>query len=91
MKLFFAHILILSSISLAADSKLKFENNSIQHTMTDSGVSHKMDFKIICVDGYKFIQFKSDKFNTPNRTQILHKDKTVNKIVPVSCNGFEES
>ena len=79
----------LLSINALADklSEQKLEFNKVIETINITENNLKLDFKIICLQGYQYLYLAS---SGDNPTQMFSKDRKSKQSVPVSCNGFED-
>lgn len=84
-------VLIVGSftLNLQAEQKFNFNNqNKVIETITIKEKNLKLDFKILCINGYQYLyRFGSGD----NPVQMFSKDKKSRQSVPISCNGFEDS
>lgn len=87
-------LFLLTSVTIVFADKLpeqkyKFENKVIERiTIKDDYSSYTLDFKILCLEDYKWL-YRVGSSNNP--IQMFIKDKRSKQTVPISCNGFEDS
>lgn len=78
---------MITSLSLfASEQKLKFENKVLETIYINDGRNFTVDFKILCLNGYKYLY----RVSGDNASQMFYRDKKLNQSLPIECNGFEE-